>query len=40
MALNSQWTPAAIDGVLDRVLLTVEKPGRYTGGEQNQIVRD
>ena len=34
------WTPHAIDAVLDRVLLTVEKPGRYTGGEHNQVVGD
>ncbi len=33
------WTPRAIDQVLDRVLLTVEKPGRYTGGEHNQVVQ-
>ncbi len=35
-----RWTPHAIDAVLDRVLLTVEKPGRYTGGEHNQVVQD
>ena len=34
------WTPRAIDAVLDRVLLTIEKPGRYTGGEHNQVVND
>jgi radical SAM family uncharacterized protein len=34
------WTPREIDVVLDRVLLTVEKPGRYTGGEHNQVVND
>jgi radical SAM family uncharacterized protein len=34
------WTPCEIDAVLDRVLLTVEKPGRYTGGEHNQVVSD
>jgi radical SAM family uncharacterized protein len=33
-------TPREIDAVLDRVLLTVEKPGRYTGGEHNQVVND
>lgn len=38
--LNSHWTPQAIDRVLDRVLLTIEKPGRYTGGEHNQVVQD
>jgi radical SAM family uncharacterized protein len=34
------WTPRDIDAVLDRVLLTVEKPGRYTGGEHNQVVNN
>jgi len=34
------WTPRDIDAVLDRVLLTVDKPGRYTGGEHNQVVND
>jgi radical SAM family uncharacterized protein len=34
------WTPRDIDAVLERVLLTVEKPGRYTGGEHNQVVND
>ena len=34
------WTPHEIDTVLDRVLLTVEKPGRYTGGEHNQVIND
>jgi radical SAM family uncharacterized protein len=34
------WTPREIDALLDRVLLTVEKPGRYTGGEHNQVVND
>ncbi len=34
------WTPRAIEAVLARVLLTVEKPGRYTGGEHNQVVQD
>ena len=33
-------TPQEIDRALDRVLLTVEKPGRYTGGEHNQVVHD
>ena len=31
---------ARVDAVLDRVLLTVEKPGRYTGGEHNQVVNN
>ena len=32
--------PAQIERLLDRVLLTVEKPGRYVGGEYNSIVKD
>ena len=38
--INRRWTPRAIDAVLDRVLLTIAKPGRYTGGEHNQVVGD
>jgi radical SAM family uncharacterized protein len=38
--MNKSWTPRDIDAVLDRVLLTVEKPGRYTGGEHNQVIND
>jgi radical SAM family uncharacterized protein len=38
--LIKSWTPHEIDAVLDRVLLTVEKPGRYTGGEHNQVVNN
>jgi radical SAM family uncharacterized protein len=38
--MRKTWTPCEIDAVLDRVLLTVEKPGRYTGGEHNQVVND
>lgn len=33
-------TPQQIEQTLDRVLLSVAKPGRYTGGEHNQIVKD
>ncbi len=40
MIITQRWTPREIDAVLDRVLLTVEKPGRYTGGEHNQVVND
>lgn len=29
-----------IESVLERILPRVEKPGRYTGGEYNQIVKD
>jgi radical SAM family uncharacterized protein len=40
MMITQRWTPRDIDAVLDRVLLTIEKPGRYTGGEHNQVVND
>ncbi len=33
------WTPAQISDVLERVLLEVRQPGRYTGGEWNSIVK-
>src|SRR5690554_1388623 len=33
-------TPRTITRALDRVLHTVEKPARYTGGELNSIVKD
>jgi len=33
-------TPLEIDARLERVLPTVQKPGRYTGGEYNQVVKD
>jgi radical SAM family uncharacterized protein len=32
--------PNTIERWLDRNLLTVQKPGRYTGGELNQVVKD
>lgn len=34
------WTPTRISQTLDRVLLAVEKPARYVGGEHNAIVKD
>ncbi|MEA3335350.1 MAG: TIGR03960 family B12-binding radical SAM protein [Chloroflexota bacterium] len=34
------WTPAAISDFLDKTLLTVQKPARYTGGEWNSVVKD
>ncbi|MCP4168116.1 MAG: TIGR03960 family B12-binding radical SAM protein [Chloroflexi bacterium] len=34
------WTPAQISDVLERVLLEVRQPGRYTGGEWNSIVKE
>jgi radical SAM family uncharacterized protein len=33
-------TPEQIERSLERILPTVQKPGRYTGGELNQIVKD
>jgi hypothetical protein len=33
-------SPKEIEIRLERVLLNVQKPGRYTGGEVNQIVKD
>ena len=40
MLAEATWTPAQISRVLDRVLLSVEKPARYVGGEHNSIVKD
>lgn len=39
-ALSIPQTSAAIQQALERILPTVQKPGRYTGGELNQIVKD
>src|SRR5512134_2221727 len=33
-------TPEQIESRLDRILLKVQKPGRYVGGELNSIVKD
>ena len=33
-------TPAQIENKLDRILLKVQKPGRYVGGEFNTIIKD
>ena len=33
-------TPEEINIFLERTLLTVEKPGRYIGGELNQVIKD
>jgi hypothetical protein len=33
-------TPEQIEAKLDRILLKVEKPGRYVGGEYNITVKD
>ena len=34
------WTPERIETTLDRILPRVSKPGRYSGGEYNQIVKN
>ena len=33
-------TPEQIELKLDRILLKVQKPGRYVGGELNSVVKD
>src|SRR5688572_23807074 len=33
-------TPQEIEAKLDRILLKVQKPGRYVGGELNSIAKD
>lgn len=33
-------TPEQIERTLDRVLMSVQKPGRYVGGEYNSVVKD
>ncbi|HAX71633.1 MAG TPA: B12-binding domain-containing radical SAM protein, partial [Anaerolineae bacterium] len=33
-------TPEQIENKLDRILLKVQKPGRYVGGELNSIHKD
>ena len=33
-------TPEEIENKLDRILLKVQKPGRYVGGELNSVVKD
>jgi len=33
-------TPAEITNKLERILPTIQKPGRYIGGELNQVVKD
>jgi radical SAM family uncharacterized protein len=33
-------TPEQIERTLDRVLLSVQKPGRYVGGEYNSVTKD
>ncbi len=38
--MNPHMTPAEIGGFLERTLLRVQKPARYTGGEWNSVVKD
>ncbi|MDW8319220.1 MAG: TIGR03960 family B12-binding radical SAM protein [Anaerolineae bacterium] len=38
--MNPHMTPAEISRFLERVLLRVQKPARYTGGEWNSVVKD
>ena len=33
-------TPEQIETKLDRILLNVQKPGRYVGGELNSTIKD
>ncbi len=38
--MNHIVSPEQIESRLERILPRVNKPGRYTGGEYNQIVKD
>src|SRR3989304_1417784 len=38
--MHDATTPAVIERALERILPRVQKPGRYTGGELNQVVKD
>lgn len=40
MFVNQTLTPEQIERHLEKILPTVEKPGRYTGGELNSVVKD
>ncbi len=40
MLTPPRLTPAQIEKELDRILLKVQKPGRYVGGELNSTVKD
>ena len=40
MLFESKLTPPEIEGRLERVLLTVQKPGRYVGGELNITIKE
>src|SRR3989304_187031 len=38
--MSPSMSPAEIERALERILPAVQKPGRYTGGELNQVVKD
>ena len=38
--MNPRLSPAEISGFLERVLLRVQSPSRYTGGEWNSVTKD
>ena len=38
--MNPHMTPAEISRFLERTLLRVQKPARYTGGEWNSTVKE
>ena len=40
MLTSLRLTPQQIETKLDRILLKVQKPGRYVGGELNSVVKD
>jgi radical SAM family uncharacterized protein len=40
MLTPHRLTPAQLEAKLDRILLKVQKPGRYVGGELNSVVKD
>jgi radical SAM family uncharacterized protein len=40
MSIPLRLTPAQIESKLDRILLKVQKPGRYVGGELNSVLKD
>src|ERR687887_180122 len=40
MLTSLRLTPQQIESKLDRILLKVQKPGRYVGGELNSVLKD
>ena len=40
MSVPTDWIPTTIESALERILPRVTKPGRYTGGELNQVVKE